>query len=153
MVNPRSTRLQRLQATKRAEEQGTLLSEGIFDTIANWNNDEQGIAFTSEIEEPNSSRAQLTFFHDSLSVSPTDILSVQSIGNSNFELGTGDLTDAMYYNNVNEVTCTKEICNKRISYAGQDWSAWRRGNRPIGASDAARNSQTCLGPSATRESR
>ena len=67
-----------------------------------------------------SSRAQPTFFHDSLSVLPTDILSAQSVGNQNFELGTGDLTDAMYYSNVNEVACTKEICNKRISYAGQD---------------------------------
>ena len=61
------------------------------------------------------------------------------------------LNDAMYYNDVNEVACTDEtICNKRISYAGQEWSAGRPGNRPIGASDAARNSETCLGPYATR---
>ena len=153
LVKPRSTRLQRLQAAKRAEEQGTLLSEGIFETIAHCNNDEQGIASTSEIEELVSSRAQPTFFHDSLSVSSTDILSVQSVGNSNFELGTGDLTDAVYYSNVNEVTCSKDICNKRISYAGQDWSAGRLGNRPIGATDAARNSQTCLGPSTICESK
>ena len=100
--------------------------------------------------EPVSSRTPPTFFDHSLSVSPTDILSAQSIGNQNFELGTGDCDDGMYISNVNEVDCTNAICNKRISYAGQDWSAGRPGNRPIGASDATRNSQTCLGPSATR---
>ena len=43
-----------------------------------------------------------------------------------------------------------ETCNKRISNAGQEWSAGRPGNRPIGAREAARNSETCLGPYATR---
>ena len=80
-------------------------------------------------------------------------MSAQSIGNQNFELETGDCDDAMYISNVNEVDCTNTICNKRISYAGQDWSEGRPDNRPIGASDAAHNSQMCLGPSAIRKSR
>ena len=74
--------------------------------------------------------------------------------------------DALYSSNVNDVACTDDPCNKRISYAGpewsagrpghtptrrrlacektiedscagQDWSAGRPGNRPFGASSAA----------------
>ena len=61
--------------------------------------------------------------------------------------------DAMYskaINDVNEVACTNEQCNKRISNAGQEGSAGRPGNRPIGASGAACNSEMCLWPYATR---
>ena len=152
LVNPGSTRLQKLQATRRAEEQETLLTEGIFETIAHWNNDEQEIVPSGDCVEPVSSGTHPAFIH-SLSVSPTDILSAQSVGNQNFELGTGDCDDAIYISNVNDVDCTNTIYNKRISYAGQDWSTGQPGNRPIGASDATRNSQTCLGPSTTRESR
>ena len=101
-----------------------------------------------EIEELVSSRTPPTFFH-SLSVLPIDILSAQSVGKLNFELGAGDLNDTMYISNVNEVACTNETCNKRISNVGQEWSAGRPDNRPIGASDATRNSETCLGPFAT----
>ena len=91
-----------------------------------------------------------SFFPDSLSVSPSDILKVQSGGNVHYQLGTGDLNDAMYYNDVNEVICTEnESCNKRISCAGQEWSARRPGNRPIGASTTTWNSNMCLGPYAT----
>ena len=52
---------------------------------------------------------------------------------------------------VNDVACTDSQCNKRISVAGQEWSAGRPGNRPIGASGAARNTETCLGPYANRD--
>ena len=56
----------------------------------------------------------------------------------------------MYHTDVSEVACTLEKCNKRICCAGPEWSVGRLGNRPIGASEAARNSEMCLGPYATR---
>ena len=56
---------------------------------------------------------------------------MQSDGNVHYQLETGDLNNAMYYNDVNEVICTdEEICNKRISCAGQEWSAGRPGEDP-----------------------
>ena len=85
-----------------------------------------------------------TFCH-SLYVSPIDILKSQSVGDLNFELEIGDLNDGMYISNVNDVACRNEICNKRNSNAGPEWSARRLGNRPLGASDAVRNSEMCLG--------
>ena len=46
--------------------------------------------------------------------------------------------------------CTENLnCNKRISNAEQEWLAGQPGNRPIGARDAAQNSDTCLGLYAT----
>ena len=81
-------------------------------------------------------------------------------------LENGVVDDAMYSSDVNDVSCTNEPCNKRIScagpersagrpghtpircelacrktiedrVAGQDWSVGRTGNRPFGASIAA----------------
>ena len=101
--------------------------------------------------EPVSSRLQPTFFSHSLSAYPPDILESQSGGNVHYKLETGAVNDdALYYGDLNEMACTNETCNKRISNAGQEWSAGRPGNRPIGARTAARNSETCLGPYATR---
>lgn len=37
-----------------------------------------------------------------------------------FELETGDVPDAMYNSDVNEVACANLICSKRISCAGQE---------------------------------
>ena len=78
-------------------------------------------------------------------------MSTQSVGHSNFELGTDDSDDAMYISGVNDVACTNEIYNKRISNPGQEWSAGRPGNRPIGARKATHNSETYLGPYTTRD--
>ena len=115
-----------------------MLKEGVSKTTVPLCNDEQGIFSTREFEKPISSRNQPTFFHYYLSVSPIDILDVQSVGNLNFDLETCDLNDAMYYNDVKEVICTENsICNKRISNAGQEWPAERPGNRPLGARDVA----------------
>ena len=70
LVNLRSTGLQRLQATRRADNQGIQLSEGVSsNTIPPY-------------------YADPTFFQHSLSVSATSLLDSQSVGN--FELGTGD---------------------------------------------------------------
>ena len=87
MINRRSTRLQRLVATKRAEDQGLLLNEGTFENIVQL-----------DFVEP-------TFFDNFLSVSATENSVINSVGN--FELETGDLHDAMYNSNVKEVICTK----------------------------------------------
>ena len=105
-----------------------------------------------------------TTFFNSLSVTPVEILHSNSAGN--FELEIGDFSDAAYNNAVNEVVCTQDYCNKRISDAGpersvggpghtptrrelvcekniedrvvgQDWSAGRPGTGPFGASTAA----------------
>ena len=127
-----------------------LLNEGISNTVPPVR-DEQGILTSGDCVEPVSFGNEPTFFPYSLSISPLDILKTQSGGNVQHELETGGLNDAMYYNDVNEVICTEHgICNKRISCAGQEWSAGRPGNRPIGARNAARNFETCLGPYASR---
>ena len=117
--------------------------------------------------EPVASGVRPKFFPDSLSVSSSDILRVQSGDNVQNLLGIGVVSDdAVYISNVNDVACTNVPCNKRISdagpersagrpghtptrrllacektigdsCAGQDWSARRLGNRPFGASSAA----------------
>ena len=82
---------------------------------------------------------------------PPDILESQSGGVVQNLLETGVVSDdALYISNVHDVACTDSKCNKRISVVGQEWSAGRPGNRPIGAREAAQNTQTCLGPYATR---
>ena len=130
LINPRSTRLQRLLAVKRAEDKGILLNEGTFESIV-----------PPDFVEP-------TFFDNSLSVSTTENSVKNSVGN--FELETGDLRDAMYNSDVKEVICTENLnWNKRVSNAEQEWSVGRPGNRPVGTRDAAQNSDTCLGPYAT----
>ena len=150
LIDPRSTRLSRLQAARRFEDQETSTNGGIFNTIPVIN-DEQGILTNEEIVELVSSRHHPTFFSHSLSACPPDILEAQSGGNVHYKLEIGVVNDdALYVGNVNDVACTIEPCSKRISTGGQKWSAGRLGNRPIGARIAARNSEICLGSYATR---
>ena len=80
LIDPRSTRLSRLQAAKRAEDQETLANGGSFNTVPLLS-DEQGIVHTGEIVEPVSSGLQPAFFSHSLSACPPDILESQSSGN------------------------------------------------------------------------
>ena len=154
LIDPRTTRLARLQAARKIDEQGifgNLSSEGIFDTVPPVR-DAQGILNSGDGVEPVASGISHSFFLGSLSVSALDVLKLQSGGNVQNLLETGvAFDDALYSMDLNDVACTEnEICNKKISHAGQEWSAGRPGNRPIGACDAARNSETCLGPYATR---
>ena len=144
----RKTRAQRLQASSGVERQEFLQR-----------NDAVYYSPTVVENEP-------TFFN-SLSVLPPDILESQSGGVVQNLLEPGAMSDdALYSIDVNDVACTNEPCNKRISYAGpewsagrpghtpsrrrlacektiedscagQDWSAGRPGNRPFGASSAA----------------
>ena len=147
LIDPRSTRLSRLQAANRTDDQEVFSNGGIFN-IVSLLNDEQGIVPSGDCVEPISSGTHPTFFY-SLSVSPIDILKLQSIGNVHYELETGVDDDLLYINGLNEVACTIEKCNKRISCAGSERSAGRPGKRPIGAREATQNTQTCLGPYAT----
>ena len=133
LEDPRKTRAQRLQASSSAEGHGKLQeNDAVNDSSPVLENDP-------------------TFF-TSLSVSSSDILRVQSGDNIQNLLEPGvAVDDALYISDVKDVACTLESCNKRISVAGQEWSAGRLGNRPIGAREAARNTKTCLGPYATRD--
>ena len=77
------------------------------------------------------SRICSPFFTHSFSVSPSDILKLQSVGPVHYSLGTGAvLDDALYDYDVNDMACMKQKCNKRISNAGPDWSAGRPGHTP-----------------------
>ena len=82
------------------------------------------------IDQPVSSGTRSKFFRDSLSVSPSDILKVQSGGIVQNLLDNGAVDDAIYCNDVNDVACTNENCNKRISYAGSERSVGRPGHMP-----------------------
>ena len=125
LIDPRSTRLSRLQAATRTDDQGTLSHGGIFNTEPVIN-DEQGIVNSGDCVEPVSSGLNPTFVSHSLSACLPDILESQSGGNVHYELEHGAVNDdALYYSDLNEVACTIEICNKRISTAGQEWSAGR----------------------------
>ena len=127
LINPRSKRLQRLQAARRSEDQGTPLKEGVSQNTIPQNTDD------------------LAFVTHYLFVLPIDILESHSVGN--FEQRTSDIQDAMYDNAVKEVNCIKDLtCNKRISNAGQEWLVGRLGNWPIGARNTAHNFETCFGP-------
>ena len=130
LEDPRKTRAQRLQASSGVERQEFLQRN-------------DAVYYSPPIVEN-----EPTFFN-SLSVSSSDILRVQSGDNVQNSLEIGVVDDALYGMDVKEVACTTDICNKRISVAGQEWLAGRPGNRPIGAREAARNTETCLGPYAT----
>ena len=52
------------------------------------------------------------------------------MGMYNYELETGVVNDALYINDLNEVACTIEKCNKRISTCGAGDGRW--GDRAIG---------------------
>ena len=154
LIDPKKTKLARQQAVRRTIEQGTLeilSSEGIFDAVPLVQN-VQGTLSSGRFDQPVAFGSHPQFFPDSLSVSTPNILESQSGGNVQNLLETGvAVDDALYSMDLNDVACTNDQCNKRISNAGQERSAGRPGNRPIGARTAARNSKTCLGPYATRK--
>ena len=95
-------------------------NEGIFQTVPPAQ-DVQGILTNGGVDQPVASGIRSRFFPHSLSVSAPDILKSQSGGNVQNLLGTSvAVDDAMYYHNLNEVACTIDKCNKRISVAGQE---------------------------------
>ena len=150
LIDPRSTRLSRLQAARRIEDQKTLSNEGILHTVP-LVRDEQGLLTNGDCVEPIAFANEPKFFPNSLSISPPNILESQSSGVVQNLLEIGAVVDdALYISSVNDVACTTNKCNKRISVLGQEWLAGRPGNRPIGARSVARNCKTYLGPYATR---
>ena len=102
LEDPRKTRAQRLQTSSRAEGQETLQRN-------------DAVNYSPPVVEN-----ETTLFN-SLSVTPVEILHSHSAGN--FELEIGDFSDAVCENSVNDVACTKDYCNKRISDAGPKRSA------------------------------
>ena len=147
----RSRRLLRQQAARGTDEQGTSAVEGIFVTVPPVK-DAQGNFYDGDCVEPVASGSIHSFFPYSLSVSAPDIWESQSGDIVQQVLEIGVENDARYDDDVNDVTCTLKKKFKRINEAGRKWSAGRPGNRPFGfgARMAARNSDTCLGPYATR---
>ena len=133
LIDPRKTRLARLQAARRDAEQETLetlSSERIFDTVP-LVQDVQGTSTSEGIDQPVASGICSQFFPHSLFVSQSNILRVQSGGIVQNLLDTGVVVDdALYTSSLNDVTCTNEICNKRISYAGQERSAGQPSHTP-----------------------
>ena len=76
LVDPRTTRLARQRAAREIAEQGTLKnlsSEGICSIVPPIN-DAQGIFDSGSCVKPVASEIHHSFFPDSLSVSPPDIL-------------------------------------------------------------------------------
>ena len=106
LIDPRTTRLSRLQAARRADDQETLAIRGIFNTVPTFS-DEQGIVTSGSRVDPVSSGLHPTFFHSYFSASPPDILESQSGGNVQNLLESGVVVDdALYYGDVNDVACT-----------------------------------------------
>ena len=166
LVDPRTTRHLRVAAS-RAEARGRQADIRNPATVHYNSRDAQGIRSGTCVEPMTSGICSSFFVDNSFSVSPVDILSLQSAGLVHYTLGTGAIVaDAMYEKDVYDVDCMDRNCNKRISYAGpersagrpgytpirrdlacektiedscagQDWSAGRPGNRPFGASSAA----------------
>ena len=165
LVDPRTMRYLRI-AAQRTEAQG-ILADGEIPATEPIDRDAQGTSISGTCVDPVVSRICSPFFTHSFSASPSDILSQQSVGPVHYSLGTGaNVEDALYIEDVNDVACTDQSCNKRISdagpersagrpghtpsrrelacgkliedsCAGQDWSAGRPGNRPFGARSAA----------------
>ena len=124
LVNPRSTRAQRLQSMTR--------TEGLE---CNSTGNMQNIL--------SSSREHHSCVH-SLSVSVAEVLNSESV--ANFELGTHVYQNALYAHGVRDTSCIQMASEcKRIRVAGQERSAGRPGNRPIGAREAACTPNACLG--------
>ena len=141
LVDPRTTRLLRW-ATQRTADQGTKTIEALTTTVPTCST-AQGIV-DSDCVEPDAVRNCSQFFPYSFPACSPDILSLQSGGNVQFVLDSGaavNVGDDSLYDSLK--------CNKRISCAGQDWSAGRPGIMPFGASTAVCLSTqiACIGPS------
>ena len=113
LEDPRKTRAQRLQTSLKVEEQEILQGNDV-------------VQYSSPSVEN-----ETTFFQSYCSASPSNNLESQSGGNVQNLLEPGVVSDdALYISNVNDVACTLEPCNKRISNAGPERSAGRPGHTP-----------------------
>ena len=129
LVDPRTTRHLRAAAS-RAEVRGRQAAVQQPVTV-HYSSDAQGISGTC-VEPVTSESCSSLFVDNSFSASPVDILSLQSAGPVHYTLGTGAIgDDALYTVDVEDVACTLNNCNKRISNAGPERSAGRPGHTPI----------------------
>ena len=170
LVDPRTTRLQRL-AAQRTEDTRDQAVEELTTTVPTCST-AQGIV-DSDCVEPDAIRNCSQFFPYSFPACSPNILSLQSGGNVQNMLDSGAAVNVGDDSLYDSLKCNKRIscagpewsagrpghmptrrtfaCEKLVedSCAGQDWSAGRPGNMPFGASTAAcLSTQTaCIGPS------
>ena len=125
LVDPRTTRPQRLAVALRTEDTGTKTSEDLATTVL-LDRTAQEI-FDRDNVEPTAVGNSSSFFPHSFPAWSPDILSMQSGDNADYMLGT----DAGVKVNVGGETLYSEFnCNKRISCAGPERSAGRPGHTP-----------------------
>ena len=130
LVDPRTTRHLR-NAAQRTDEEGSLADVGMPATVPK-DRITQGTFTSGTCVDPVVPGISSPFFvHDSFSANPSEVLNLQSVGHVHYSLETGAVgDDALYTVDVEDVACTLNICNKRISNAGPDWSAGRPGHTP-----------------------
>ena len=130
LVDPRTTRHLR-QAAERAGNREKMETGGNSFAI-HVENAAQGIFDNGTCVEPVAVGNTSQFIPYSFSATSADILNQQSVEPVQYSLGTGaNCDDALYTMYVKDVACTESSCNKRISYAGPEWSAGRPGHTPI----------------------
>ena len=118
LVDPRTTRHLRI-AANRADERGhqaDVCSSATVPTLSNT----QGILYSGNVANPVVSGNDSQFFvQNSFSASSPEILTVQTGELVHYSLGIGASDDdALYDENVKDVACTLNFCNKRISQCG-----------------------------------
>ena len=130
LVDPRTTRHLR-RAAHRTDDKGSLEDVGMSATVLIDRNT-QGNSTSETCVDPVVPGVSSPFFvYDSFSASPSEVLNLQSVGHVHYSLETGAVgDDALYTMDVQDVACILNICNKRISNAGPDWSAGRPGHTP-----------------------
>ena len=135
LVDPRTTRHLR-QAEARAGNREMMEIGGHSFTV-HLENSAQDNCTSNICVEPVAVGNTSQFIPYSLSARSSDIL-LQYDDLVHYMLGNGAVNvdgerKALYYNgeSVYDVACTASSCNKRISYAGPEWSAGRPGHTPI----------------------
>ena len=118
LVDPRTTRHLRW-ATQQAVDQEAKTKQAESATVS-VHRDAQGTSISRTCVNPVVSGISPSFFvQNSFSASSPEILDSQTGGPIHYLLESGAVVgDALYYSNLNEVSCTDRTCNKRISVAG-----------------------------------
>ena len=129
LVDPRTTRHLRI-AANRVDERGNQSDVCSSATVPTYRNT-QGILYSGSVVNPVVSGEGSQFFvQNSFSASSSEILTLQTGEPVHYSLGTSAVGhDALYDENVKDVACTLNICNKRIRQCGG--RIGRRGDRFI----------------------
>ena len=119
LIDPRTTRQSRW-AAQGIEAQRTETERAITATVHY--RTAQGTSLTGNFVHPVAVDNSSPLFH-SFSAGPSDNFAVQSVGQPvHYQLDSGVRGGETLYGDL--------ICNKRISYAGPEWSAGRPGHTP-----------------------